>query len=122
MDSPELQQSHSIEFLLSLPPYFLLGNFFVLDMVPVSWESVNLLGRVPSHVLGQSVPLQLGPWALGKVVAANPPLWCHSKVYSLPGVSTPWIFSPFFQGRGLPGSGCSHGQLTLSILATRLNL
>lgn len=48
MGSPGLQRSHGTELILSLPPYLLLGSFFVLVVVPVSWESVSLLGRVPT--------------------------------------------------------------------------
>lgn len=94
----------------------------MLVTVPVSWESVNLLGRVPSRVLGQFVPLQPRPRTLLKVVAANSSPRCRSKVYSLPGVSSPWIFSPLFRGKGLPGSCCSHEQLMLSIFTMRLEL
>lgn len=110
--SPGLQWSHSIEFNLSPSPYLLLGNFVGLVAVPGSRESENLLGRVPRRALGRFVPLQPCPWTWVKVIAAKLP----SRV------STPWIFTLIFQGKGLPGSGRSHEQLMLSILAARLHL
>lgn len=61
MGSPGLQQSHGTEFILSLPLYLLMGSFFVLVMVPVSWESVSLLGRVPTA----GAVLSLCSWVLG---------------------------------------------------------
>jgi len=113
-----LQRSHGVEFILSPPRYLLLGSFFVPVVVPASWGSGSLLGRVPSRVLGWSVPRQPGPQTWVQVVGARPPPQCRSRVW----VSTLWIPSPLFRGKGWPGAACSHKQLMLSVLATRLDL